>query len=54
MKQWSDVEADAQNDTDLIKKNGEDLSNNLMDDSLPQINPVKWTVCIIKIMAYML
>ena len=43
------MEVDMKND-DIMKKNGEDkllvnLPNNVMiDDSLPKINPVKWTV----------
>ena len=48
-KQWTEMEVDMKND-DIMKKNGEDkllvnLPNNVMiDDSLPKINPVKWTV----------
>ncbi|OXU20022.1 hypothetical protein TSAR_004280 [Trichomalopsis sarcophagae] len=49
-KQWNDMEVDAKNDNDAIKKNGEDkslanLANNAaIEDSLPKVNPVKWTV----------
>jgi hypothetical protein len=50
-KQWSEIEVDVKIDNDSIK-NGDDksmtgLPNNVtLDDSLPKINPVKWTVCI--------
>lgn len=33
-------------DIEMAKKNGEDknLANAALDDSIPKINPVKWTV----------
>lgn len=52
-KQWNDMEVDAKNDNDATKKNGEDktlasLANiAAIEDALPKINPVKWTVRIL-------
>lgn len=48
-KQWTDIETDSKNEGD-IKKNGEEKSlsttttTSSIDETLPKINPVKWTV----------
>ena len=50
-KQWTEIETDSKNiDGDLMKKNGEEKSlsttttTSSVDESLPKVNPVKWTV----------
>lgn len=52
-KQWAEMEVDAKHDNDAMKKNGEDkllvVLPNSVDDSLPKINPVRWTVCIFRV-----
>lgn len=49
-KQWTEIETEAKNvDVDMVKKNGEEKSlstttTSSVDETLPKINPVKWTV----------
>lgn len=45
-KQWMESDEMKKDDIEMAKKNGEDknLANAALDDSLPKINPVKWTV----------
>lgn len=49
-KQWTEIETESKNDGDM-KKNGEEKSlsattttTSSVDDTLPKVNPVKWTV----------
>lgn len=51
-KQWTEIETDSKNEGDVMKKNGEEKSlstttTSSIDDTLPKVNPVKWTVSII-------
>ena len=49
-KQWSEIETETKTvDNDIAKKNGEERSlstttTSSTDESLPKVNPVKWTV----------
>lgn len=58
-KQWTEIETETKTvDNDMTRKNGEERSSTTTtsstDDSLPKINPVKWTVisCISCIYTY--
>ena len=52
-KQWTEIETESKTDGD-IKKNGEEKSlsstttSSSVDETLPKVNPVKWTVKITK------
>lgn len=50
-KQWTEIETETNKpvDSDVMKKNGEEKSlstttTSSADESLPKVNPVKWTV----------
>lgn len=49
-KQWTEIETETKTvDNDMTKKNGEERSlstttTSSVDESLPKVNPVKWTV----------
>lgn len=49
-KQWTEIETEIKTvDNDVAKKNGEERSLSMTttssaDESLPKVNPVKWTV----------
>lgn len=49
-KQWTEIETETKTvDNDIAKKNGEERSlstttTSSTDESLPKVNPVKWTV----------
>lgn len=49
-KQWTEIETETKTvDNDMVKKNGEERSSlstttSSADESLPKVNPVKWTV----------
>jgi len=49
-KQWTEIETETKTvDNDMTKKNGEEKSlttttTSSVDESLPKVNPVKWTV----------
>lgn len=51
-KQWTEMEMESKTiDVENNKKNGEDKSlstttTSSVDESIPKVNPVKWTVCI--------
>lgn len=49
-KQWTEIETEIQKtvDSDMTKTNGEEKSSTTItpsvEESLPKVNPVKWTV----------